>query len=51
MGLLKDLPKDEDVFDAGLAFPEAGLFLAKDTAHCCCLAFEDDAAEDLTGKR
>ncbi|KAH3861150.1 hypothetical protein DPMN_024078 [Dreissena polymorpha] len=27
MGLLKDLPQDEDVVDAGLAFPESCLFL------------------------
>ena len=43
MGLLKDLTQDEDVVDAGLAFPEACLFLAKDTVHCCCDALKDDA--------
>ncbi|KAH3865294.1 hypothetical protein DPMN_028333 [Dreissena polymorpha] len=51
MGLLKDLLKDEDVVDAGLAFPKVSLFLAKDTVHCCCDALEDGAAEDLTGER
>ncbi|KAH3693690.1 hypothetical protein DPMN_081130 [Dreissena polymorpha] len=51
MGLLKDLPPDEYVVDARLAFPEACLFLAKDTLHCCRDALEDDAADNSTGER
>ncbi|KAH3893791.1 hypothetical protein DPMN_017942 [Dreissena polymorpha] len=50
MGLFKDLYQDTDVVDAGRAFPDACLFLAKDNIHCCKDALEDDAAEDLTGE-